>query len=92
MRTTGSLPVPKHLADAHYQDAAKLYGNGVGYKYPHDYPYHVVAQTYLPDDLIDRPEAQVFQLDSAGIGHEQVIAKRLQAIEHMTHANVDTYM
>ena len=25
-----------------------------GYKYPHDYPGHYVAQQYLPDDLKDR--------------------------------------
>ena len=84
MRTTGSLPVPKHLADAHYQDAKKLYGNGVGYKYPHDYPHHVVAQTYLPDDLIGQPDAAIFRLDGAGIGHEEVIARRLQAIDSLT--------
>ena len=84
VRATGSLPVPKHLADAHYQDATKLYGNGVGYKYPHDYPHHVVAQTYLPDDLIGQSDAKVFRLDGAGIGHEEVIARRLQAIDSLT--------
>ena len=25
-----------------------------GYKYPHDYPNHVVKQQYLPDDIKDR--------------------------------------
>ncbi len=25
-----------------------------GYKYPHDYPHHYVAQQYLPDDLKDK--------------------------------------
>lgn len=86
VRTTGSLPVPKHLADAHYKGADTLYGNGVGYKYPHDYPYHVVEQTYLPDDLLDHPDAHVFQLDGSGIGHEQIIAKRLQAIDNLINA------
>lgn len=86
VRTTGSLPVPRHLADAHYQDAEKLYGNGVGYKYPHDYPHHIVAQTYLPDDLIDHPDASIFRLNPAdtGIGHENTIAKRLRAIQEIT--------
>lgn len=86
VRHTGSLPVPKHLADAHYKGADTLYGNGVGYKYPHDYPYHVVEQTYLPDDLLDHPDAHVFQLDGSGIGHEQIIAKRLQAIDNLINA------
>ncbi|GAA3717222.1 replication-associated recombination protein A [Salinicoccus jeotgali] len=47
-KKTGS--VPKHLKDAHYKSAEKL-GNGQGYKYPHNYPNHVVRQQYLPDPL-----------------------------------------
>lgn len=27
-------------------------GYGVGYKYPHDYPGHVVEQQYLPDKML----------------------------------------
>ncbi len=41
------LPVPDHLKDAHYKGAARL-GRGKGYKYPHDFPGHYVAQDYLP--------------------------------------------
>ncbi|MBR2156007.1 MAG: replication-associated recombination protein A, partial [Clostridia bacterium] len=40
-------PVPIHLRDAHLYGADKL-GHGKGYKYPHDYPGHVVAQEYMP--------------------------------------------
>jgi len=43
--------IPLHLQDAHY-DGAKRLGRGIGYKYPHDYPYSWVEQQYLPDDLI----------------------------------------
>ncbi len=43
-------PVPEHLRDTHYKGAADL-GNGVGYLYPHDYPYHYVPQQYLPQGL-----------------------------------------
>ncbi|GAC90853.1 recombination factor protein RarA [Anoxybacillus flavithermus NBRC 109594] len=43
--------IPLHLQDAHYAGAKHL-GRGIGYKYPHDYPYGWVAQQYLPDDLI----------------------------------------
>ncbi|WP_406616975.1 AAA family ATPase [Mycoplasmopsis adleri] len=39
--------VPKHLRDSHYSSAAKL-GDGINYKYPHDYPYSIVKQNYLP--------------------------------------------
>ncbi|WP_342389221.1 replication-associated recombination protein A [Salinicoccus bachuensis] len=42
--------IPKHLKDSHYKSAEKL-GNGIGYKYPHNYPNHVVSQQYLPDPL-----------------------------------------
>src|SRR5438128_1482697 len=38
-----NAPVPRHLRAAHYPGAAKL-GHGKGYKYPHDYPDHVVEQ------------------------------------------------
>lgn len=40
-------PVPVHLRDTSFYGAKKL-GHGVGYKYPHDYPGHVVAQEYMP--------------------------------------------
>lgn len=42
------LSIPSHLKDAHYKGAAKL-GNGVGYQYPHDFPYGITQQQYLPD-------------------------------------------
>jgi putative ATPase len=45
-----SFPVPSNLKDAHYKDA-KGYGFGVGYRSPHNYPGHWVAQNYLPDEL-----------------------------------------
>lgn len=45
------LTMPKHLQDSHYKGAAKL-GRGVDYKYPHDYPYGITDQQYLPDDYI----------------------------------------
>ena len=41
------LSVPDHLKDAHYKGAGRL-GRGKGYKYPHDYPGHFIAQDYLP--------------------------------------------
>ncbi|MBF0169832.1 MAG: replication-associated recombination protein A [Nitrospinae bacterium] len=48
-----SHPPPDHLKDAHYVDAKK-YGFGRGYRYPHDFPGHWVAQQYLPDALKGR--------------------------------------
>jgi putative ATPase len=42
-----SDPVPLHLRDTSYPGARKL-GHGKGYRYPHDYPGHVVEQEYRP--------------------------------------------
>ncbi len=43
-------PVPQYLRDAHYAGAHKL-GQGIGYKYAHDWPDHFVEQQYLPDEV-----------------------------------------
>ena len=39
--------MPLHLRDASYQGARQL-GHGKGYRYPHDFPGHVVDQEYRP--------------------------------------------
>ena len=46
-------PVPVHPRDTSYKGAGKL-GSGKGYKYPHDYPGHWVAQQYRPESVKDR--------------------------------------
>ena len=43
-------PVPMHLRDTSYRGSKQL-GNGEGYKYPHDYPGHVVEQEYMPPSV-----------------------------------------
>lgn len=45
--------VPLHLRDTSYRGAKQL-GHGKGYKYPHDFPGHYVAQQYLPEDFKDK--------------------------------------
>lgn len=44
-----NLEIPKHLKDAHYK-GAKTLGHGVDYEYPHNHPYAMVRQQYLPDE------------------------------------------
>jgi putative ATPase len=44
-------PVPPHLRGSGYAGATRL-GHGQGYAYAHDDPAGVVAQQYLPDDLL----------------------------------------
>ncbi len=53
LRSGRSGPVPVHLRDASYQGAARL-GHGKGYRYPHDYPEGIVAQSYLPEAAAGR--------------------------------------
>ncbi|CAN5538158.1 hypothetical protein BH09PLA1_BH09PLA1_07950 [soil metagenome] len=63
-----TLPVPKHLKDAHYE-GAKRFGHGTGYKYSHDFPGGVVEQDYLGVDKI--------YYEPTDRGFEAQIAKRL---------------
>ncbi len=66
-------PVPDHLKDSHYKGAARL-GRGKGYKYPHDYPGHYVAQDYLPQKReYYRPTEQ---------GEEKRIKERLAGLKN----------
>lgn len=63
--------IPKHLRDTSYK-GAKTFGNGIGYKYPHDYPNHFVRQQYLPDGKIS---AKYYEPTEQGF--ESTIKKRL---------------
>lgn len=74
VRSGHTEPVPDHLRDAHYPGATAL-GHGKGYRYPHDYPYHLVAQKYLPSDL---EGTYFYRPDDSGF--ETTIADRLKTI------------
>lgn len=50
LRTSGNLPIPRHLRDGHYAGSKEL-GNAQNYKYPHNYPGNWVKQDYLPDKI-----------------------------------------
>ena len=64
--------VPAHLRDTHYK-GAKFFGNGEGYKYPHDFDGHFVQQQYLPDSFKDKK--YYFPTEN---GKEAEIKKRLK--------------
>lgn len=74
---SGAEPVPTHLRDSHYAGAAKL-GHGRGYKYPHDYPHHYVAQDYLPENVKD---LRVYLPSDQG--REKIIKERLEYFARM---------
>lgn len=71
VRRTGALPVPIHLRNAPTRLAKEL-GHGEAYRYPHDFPDHVVEQEYLPEALRG---ARYYQ--PTGQAGEKVIAERL---------------
>lgn len=50
VKRSGALPIPDHLRAAPTEDMRRE-GLGVGYRYPHDYPNHIVRQAYLPERL-----------------------------------------
>lgn len=87
VKATGSLPVPTHLRDSHYQGAKKLHQHGVGYLYPHDYPYKVIKQQYLPDSLLNTNNAEIFVIDEPSVAQESVISQNLEAIREQAEAN-----
>ncbi|MCM1101754.1 MAG: replication-associated recombination protein A [Clostridium sp.] len=74
VQSSGNLPIPAHLQDAHYRGAAKL-GHGIGYKYAHDYPNHYVKQQYLPYEL----DGREFYSPS-GNGYEEKIREHMKRI------------
>ena len=66
------LPVPLHLRNAP-TGLAKSAGHGAGYRYPHDFPDHIVRQQYLPDALVGRR----FYAPTE-VGNEKTIRERLE--------------
>ncbi len=53
VKDIGIKEIPSYLKDAHYKGAESL-GNGIGYRYPHDFDNHYVKQYYLPKELKDK--------------------------------------
>ncbi|MCG3140640.1 MAG: putative AAA domain-containing protein [Anaerolineae bacterium] len=67
----GNLEIPNHLKDSSRD--SKALGHGKGYKYPHDFENHFVAQQYLPDGVRDK----IYYTPGA-LGDEIRIAERLR--------------
>jgi len=71
VRAASKQAVPSHLRDANRDGQA--FGDGQGYRYPHAYSEHWVAQTYLPAPL----QGQVFW-QPGSLGWEGAIGARLR--------------
>jgi putative ATPase len=71
VRSANRQQVPAHLRDANRDGQA--FGDGVGYRYPHAYAEHWVAQQYLPTSL----QGQLFW-QPGPLGWEGELRSRLQ--------------
>ena len=72
VREGRTIPVPKHLRDAHYAGAAE-FGHGKGYQYAHDFEGGYVPQEYLG---VDRT-----YYTPTDRGYEAEIRKRLEELK-----------
>jgi putative ATPase len=71
VKTANKQQVPAHLRDGNRD--GKAFGDGVGYRYPHAYAEHWVAQQYLPTGL----QGEVFW-QPGHLGWEGALRQRLQ--------------
>ncbi len=51
VRTKDTGEIPMHIRNAEIK-GMENFGYGQGYKYPHNYPGHIVEQQYLPDKML----------------------------------------
>jgi putative ATPase len=72
---TTHVAVPPHLRSGGYSGASEI-GHGDGYRYPHDHPYSIVPQEYLPEGL----EGTIIYRPSQA-GEEREVAERLARID-----------
>jgi len=74
VKASSRQAVPGHLRDANRD--GKAFGDGVGYRYPHAYAEHWVAQQYLPNGLQGQVFWQPGQLGWEGQRREQLQRRR----------------
>lgn len=67
-------PVPAHLRDSHTPTSMRS-DSDTPYLYAHDYPHAIVAQNYLPDDLVD-----VSYYTPSERGYEATLTPRLAKV------------
>ena len=79
VKERGALPVPLKLRNAPTKLMEGL-GYGGGYRYPHNFDGHYVAEQYLPDALRDE---RVVTLSGSGL--EEELARRLAALRARSH-------
>jgi putative ATPase len=75
----GNAPPPGHIVNAPIE-GIKKHGKGVGYKYPHDFPGHIVGQTYRPAVIQNH-----IYYEPGEEGFEKEVKKRVDRVRKMLH-------
>ncbi|MCQ2503925.1 MAG: replication-associated recombination protein A [Saccharofermentans sp.] len=70
--------IPMHLRNAPAEGMKDL-GYSIGYKYPHDFPGHIVKQQYMTDATLNKT-----YYDPTDIGYEKKIAEYLDYVKKNT--------
>ena len=84
VKDTINQPVPLHLRNP-VTDLMKKLDYGKEYKYPHDFPYHFVSQTYMPEGLVGKKYYQ-----PTNFGFEKEIRKRIEFWEKLRNKSEAT--
>lgn len=79
LKTSGNLPIPRHLRDGHYAGSKEL-GNSQTYLYPHAYPEKWVKQDYLPEKLLGR---HYFEANDTG-KYERALGANKERIDKLS--------
>jgi putative ATPase len=87
VRDTAKQRVPAHLRDASRDGGA--FGDGVGYRYPHAFRDHWVAQQYLPDALQGEVFWQPGSLGWEGQTRERLQRRRAAQLAAAAEASLD---
>lgn len=75
----GNAQPPGQITNAPIE-GLKQFGKGVGYKYPHDYPGHVVEQQYRPDVI----QKNIYYVPGEE-GFEREVKRRLDIARKLLH-------
>ncbi len=74
VNNTDTGVVPMHLRNAPAEGMEEM-GYHVGYKYPHDFPHHIVKQQYMTDKTVGKT-----YYEPTDIGYEKKIAEYLDIV------------
>lgn len=79
VRQHGNATPPGHIVNAPIE-GLKTHGKGVGYKYPHDFPGHLVKQQYRPDVV----QTHIYY-EPGTEGFEKEVKRRVEAARKLLH-------